>query len=147
MKKWQTILLVALLGLTLVGSAAVVYAQQGDTPPRPLEAAEAPPPDAPPLDQWPQGDPPPAQGNLQHQRPARGLRGEVTAVHETGFSLLTRGEQAVEVTVHSGTKIWLVETQSQGTLERAQLDVTHLVQTPREAVETLQRSAGGSGGA
>jgi hypothetical protein len=97
----------------LVGGTAVVYAQQGGTPPESLAADEPPLLDAPPLDEL--------HPQQSHPRPPRALHGEVTAVHEAGFSLLTRGEQTVEVNVHSGTKVWLVETQSQGSLEEIQV--------------------------
>ena len=107
MKKWLVYLLVVLMGLILVGTA-VVYAQQDETPPKPLEAGEPPQFDPPLLDERHPQQP--------HPRPPRALRGEVTAVHETGLSLLTRNKKSVEVNVHSGTKIWLVETQSQGSL-------------------------------
>jgi len=80
------------------------------------------------LDAWSPDDPPPAQGESLNPRPLRGLRGEVTALHESGFSLLTRYEQTVEVNVHSGTKIWLVETLSQGTLDDIQVGDGVLVQ-------------------
>jgi hypothetical protein len=112
MKKWVKYLLVALLGLTLVGGTAVVYAQQGETPPAPRVGDEPPPLDVPRLGEHP----PPS-----NPRPPRALLGEVTAVYETGFSLLTRGEETVEVNVHSGTKIWLVETQSEGSLDDIQV--------------------------
>ena len=44
-------------------------------------------------------------------------------------------------------KEFLNVLQGHGTLERAQLEITRLVNTPREAVEVLQRSAGRSEGA
>ena len=43
-------------------------------------------------------------------------------------------------------KEFLQVLQGKGTLQRAQLDITRLVNTPREAVEALQRSAGRSEG-
>ena len=49
--------------------------------------------------------------------PVRTLRGEVTAVGATGLTLLTRNEVSVQVNAGENTKVWLVETQSQGVLE------------------------------
>ena len=65
MKKWVAYSLVALLGLTLVGGTAVVYAQRGETPPEPPEAAQ-PPQFEPPL---PDGFHP----QQPHPRPPRAL--------------------------------------------------------------------------
>jgi hypothetical protein len=119
MKKWSIYLLVALLSLTLVGGAAAVYAQQRGTPPQPMEAADEPAA-APPAQEEPFA---PQEELDAHPRPLRGLqrlRGEVTAVHEGRLSVLTRNGQAVEVNVHSGTRIWLVEAQRLGSLEEIQ---------------------------
>jgi hypothetical protein len=111
-----------------------VYAQQGDTPPQPVEVVEIPPVElppakAPPSERWSQDGSYPDSEQLTHdRRHPRGLRGEVTALHEAGFSLLTRNELVFEANVHSGTKIWLVATQSQGTLEEIQVGDDVLVQ-------------------
>jgi hypothetical protein len=126
MNKWSIYLLVALLSLTLVGGA-VVYAQQRDTPPQPMEAADEPAAD-PPAPEEPFS---PQEELDAHPGPLRGLhglRGEVTAVYESGLSLLTRSGQAVEVNVHSGTRIWLVETQRQGSLDEIQVGDELLVE-------------------
>jgi len=107
MKRWKT-LVVAALFLTLLGSAVAVYADSGD----PFEENHSPN----------LGDPLgsealPQPGRGHHPRRPRALRGEVTAVSATGLTVLTRLEMSVQVNVSDDTKIWLVETQAQGSLE------------------------------
>jgi hypothetical protein len=119
MTKWTKVVLITVLGLALAGGAAAVYAQQGTPKEQPQVAIEPPTIDPPPLDEPPLdlGEQLAAQGELSRdRRPLPGLRGVVTAVHDSGLTMLVRGEKSVEVNVHSGTKIWLVETQSQGSL-------------------------------
>ena len=133
MKKWSIYVLVALLGLTLAGGAAAVYAQQRGTSPQPMDAADEPAADQP----APEGPFSPQEELDAHHRPPHSLRGEVTAVHESGFSLLTRNGRAVEVNVHSGTHIWLVETQNQGSLNDIQVGDEVLVQGCRCGETTI----------
>ena len=84
------VVLVAALFLVVLGSVAAVHADTGG---------------------------PPNQDRGPHPRPLRGLRGEVTAVSATGLTVLTRQQVSVQVNVGVDTKVWLVETQSQGSLE------------------------------
>jgi hypothetical protein len=75
--------------------------------------------------------PPPA-------RPLRGLRGEVTAVSDTGLTLLTRNDVSVRVNVDQETKVWLVETQSAGSLGNIEAGDRVLVRGRRAEGSTLE---------
>lgn len=100
MKRWKVIWIA--LFLVVLGSAAVVHADSQSPP----ASEDVPGPGSPS-----------EQGRWPRLRFPRGLRGEVTAVSTTGLTLLTRNEVSVQVNVVERTQIWLVETQSRGTLE------------------------------
>ena len=93
MKRTRYVLF-AVLFLVVMGSAVAVYADQGAVPD-------------------------PSDGSLideSHPHPPRGLRGEVTARGADSLTLLVRDDVSVQVNVGEDTKVWLVETESQGSL-------------------------------
>lgn len=106
MKRWQYVLIAALF-LIVLGGVAAVYADAPDA-----NAGAW----AQEMESMPGPEGPPDPGPGQHPHPPRGLRGEVTAVDETGLTLLVRDEMSVQVNVDAQTKIWFVDTQSAGSL-------------------------------
>ena len=74
-----------MLVVAILGSAAITYAAEGDSPPG------------------------------RAHRP-RGVAGEVTAVSDNSLTLVTRAEETVNVNVSADTVVFLMATQTEGSL-------------------------------
>ncbi len=61
------------------------------------------------------GPPPPPSGPRPHR--GRGLGGEVTAISDSGITIVTQKEDSIDITVSEETEIHLIATQEQGSLQ------------------------------
>jgi len=94
MKRYSKYLLVLLLLVTALSTAAAVYAAPGDEGP----------------------GSPDGRGGPRHGR-GHGLGGEVTAVSDSGITIVTLRDDTFDVNVTDETEIHLIATQEDGTLD------------------------------